>query len=117
MPRPEFSPGPPTEVVGGDDIRGVYDGLATAPGDADTPPPVAALDLPTFPLCPADRYRFTRWVERDHPEQFVAAELYDHRADPQENQNIANEPTNAALIAQLTEQWKKGWRAAGPSKP
>jgi iduronate 2-sulfatase len=63
-----------------------------------------------------DRYRFTRWVERDNPDRFVAAELYDHRTDPQENQNIADDPANAALVGQLTEQWKKGWRGAGPSK-
>jgi iduronate 2-sulfatase len=61
-----------------------------------------------------DRYRFTRWVERDNPEKVAALELYDHRADPQENQNIADDPANAGLVAQLTDQWKKGWRGAKP---
>jgi arylsulfatase A-like enzyme len=64
-----------------------------------------------------DRYRFTRWVERDHPDRFVAAELYDHQIDPQENQNIAEDSANAALVDRLTDQWKKGWRGAAPPKP
>jgi hypothetical protein len=64
-----------------------------------------------------DRYRFTRWVEREHPERVVAVELYDHRTDPRETQNIADDPANAALVARLTEQWLKGWRGAVPTRP
>jgi hypothetical protein len=30
---------------------------------------------------------------------------------------IAVAPANAALVAQLTEQWKKGWRGAVPRTP
>ena len=64
-----------------------------------------------------DRYRFTRWVQKYDHSKVDAVELYDHATDPQENVNIANEPQNAALVAQLTEQWLKGWRGAVPPKP
>jgi iduronate 2-sulfatase len=63
-----------------------------------------------------DRYRFTRWVERTNHEKVAAIELYDHQTDPQENVNVANDPTNAALVGQLTEQWIKGWRGAMPNR-
>lgn len=59
-----------------------------------------------------DRYRFTRWVERNDHTKAVAVELYDHQTDPQENTNIANDPKNGALVAQLTAQWEKGWQGA-----
>lgn len=55
-----------------------------------------------------DRYRFTRWVYRSDPSKVDAVELYDHRTDPQENVNIANDPKNAALVERLTAQWMKG---------
>jgi iduronate 2-sulfatase len=64
-----------------------------------------------------DRYRFTRWVERDHPERVAAVELYDHQTDPDENRNVADDPANAALVGRLTEQWLQGWRGAMPPKP
>jgi len=57
-----------------------------------------------------ERYRFTRWVHRDDHAKVDAVELYDHQTDPQENVNIAKDPKHAALVAQLTEQWQKGWR-------
>ena len=59
-----------------------------------------------------DRYRFTRWVERDNHSKVDAVELYDHETDPQENTNIANEPANEALVKKLTAQWRAGWKGA-----
>jgi iduronate 2-sulfatase len=59
-----------------------------------------------------DRYRFTRWVNRNEHTKVDAIELYDHQTNPQENTNIANDPKNAALVAQLTAQWEKGGRDA-----
>ena len=59
-----------------------------------------------------DRYRFTRWVDRNDHTKVDAVELYDHQTDPQENVNIANAPENAELVARLTEQWQQGWRGA-----
>jgi arylsulfatase A-like enzyme len=49
-----------------------------------------------------DRYRYVEW--RDKSGQLVARELYDHAADPQENQNVADQPENAALLEQLGKQ-------------
>jgi hypothetical protein len=43
-----------------------------------------------------------------------AVELYDHQADPQENQNLAGEPAREALVEQLMKQWRAGWRGALP---
>ena len=59
-----------------------------------------------------DRHRFTVWVDSKDHSKVDAIELYDEQTDPQENTNIANDPANAALIAQLMEQWKKGWQGA-----
>ncbi len=59
-----------------------------------------------------DRYRFTRWVDRNDPAVVDAIELYDHQTDPQENTNIANEPANKALVEKLTAQSLAGWKAA-----
>jgi iduronate 2-sulfatase len=61
-----------------------------------------------------DRYRMTVWVQRDNHDQVDFVELYDHQSDPQENTNVAHRPVNAALVKQLMEQWKAGWKAARP---
>ena len=61
-----------------------------------------------------DRYRFTAWLHRDDHSKVAALELYDHRADPQENQNLAKRTEHAALVAQLTNQLRAGWKAAAP---
>ncbi len=61
-----------------------------------------------------DRHRFTIWVDAKDHAKVDAIELYDHQSDPQENTNVANDPANAATVAQLTAQWKKGWQAAKP---
>ncbi len=60
------------------------------------------------------RFRFTVWVGRDDHAKVDAIELYDHEADPQENTNLAQVPGNAALVAQLMNQWKSGWPGARP---
>jgi len=62
-----------------------------------------------------DRYRFTVWVDRQDHAKVEAVELYDHRSDPQENQNIAKAPANADLVNRLMAQWKQGWQAAKPA--
>jgi iduronate 2-sulfatase len=61
-----------------------------------------------------DRYRFTVWVDRNDHTKVDATELYDHQTDPQENYNLAKKPENAELVAQLMQQWKKGWQGAKP---
>ncbi len=57
-----------------------------------------------------DRYRLTRWLRPDGSE--VARELYDHQIDPQENENIAENPEQADLLADLAKQQLAGWKAA-----
>jgi iduronate 2-sulfatase len=54
-------------------------------------------------------------VDRIDHSKLEGVELYDHKEDPQENINIANRPTNQALVEQLTTQWQKGWKAARPA--
>ena len=61
------------------------------------------------------RHRFTAWVPRAEPHAIEAVELYDHAVDPQENVNIAARPENAALVEQLTAQWRLGWKGARPA--
>jgi arylsulfatase A-like enzyme len=62
-----------------------------------------------------DRYRFTLWVARNDHSQVDAIELYDHRVDPQENDNVAGNPENAELVKDLTAKLKAGWKAAAPT--
>ena len=61
-----------------------------------------------------DRYRLTRWVDRDNHEKVDAVELYDHHTDPQENQNVAADPAHSETLKQLTQQLLVGWRGAKP---
>ena len=63
-----------------------------------------------------DRYRFTVWVGRKDHDQLDAIELYDHQNDPQENNNIAKEPSNTALVQKLMMQWRCGWQGAKPPR-
>ncbi len=58
------------------------------------------------------RYRFTQWMRRN---KLGGIELYDHKSDPQENINIANDPENTELVKQLTDQLKAGWSKAIPT--
>jgi arylsulfatase A-like enzyme len=57
-------------------------------------------------------YRFIEWTGKKSPKPVY--ELYDEKADPQENTNIANKPENKALVAKLAEQLHAGWKAALP---
>jgi iduronate 2-sulfatase len=61
-----------------------------------------------------DRYRFTRWVLRDDPSKIEAVEMYDHKVDPQENQNIADVSENQELVKQLHKQMDSGWKGNLP---
>lgn len=62
-----------------------------------------------------DRYRFTAWKDKKTG-KVAATELYDHETDPAENDNIADIPANATLVAQLQRQLDAGWRDAVPPK-
>jgi arylsulfatase A-like enzyme len=59
-----------------------------------------------------DRYRYVEW--KNKAGEIVARELYDHKTDPQENENVADKPEQAKIIAKLGAQMKAGWQAAKP---
>ncbi|HEV8605483.1 MAG TPA: sulfatase [Tepidisphaeraceae bacterium] len=61
-----------------------------------------------------DRYRFTRWVQRNDPSKIEAVELYDHSVDPQENQNLAEASENKDLVGQLHRRMNAGWKGNLP---
>ncbi len=46
-----------------------------------------------------DRWRFVRWRKRGVPDVY---ELYDHQADPAENQNLAGRPEYGATVKELS---------------
>jgi iduronate 2-sulfatase len=56
-----------------------------------------------------ERWRYTEWDEGRQ-----GAELYDHRADPGEADNLAGDGRHAAVRAELRELLRRGWRAALP---
>ena len=58
------------------------------------------------------RYRYTEWVVAG--KDWKEIELYDYEKDPAGNVNAARDPANAALLRQLGEQLRQGWRAALP---
>lgn len=60
-----------------------------------------------------DQYRYTEWANQKTGE-LVGVELYDHKADPQEDFNIALKAENADLTASLSKKLKDGWKAALP---
>ncbi|MFQ5569189.1 MAG: sulfatase [Rhodothermales bacterium] len=60
-----------------------------------------------------DRHRYVEWMNWDTKE-YVAYELYDHRTDPDENENIAGVPEQAALVEVLSKKLRAGWQAALP---
>ena len=58
-----------------------------------------------------ETHRLTRWVDRASPDQEIAVELYDHRADPHETRNVASDPAHAKerseLLTRLAGQRKR----------
>jgi iduronate 2-sulfatase len=64
-----------------------------------------------------DRYRFTRWSKVAAPEEYDTIELYDHNADPAENDNVAGRPVYAAAVRDLSARLTAGWQAALPPAP
>ncbi|WP_133795697.1 sulfatase [Prosthecobacter fusiformis] len=61
-----------------------------------------------------DRWRYTEWKNPKGME--AGTELYDHKADPQETVNLAALPEHAKVIQVLSNQIKKGWKAALPKE-
>lgn len=59
-----------------------------------------------------DRYRYVRWLDKQG--QLAAEELYDHQADPAENENLAGRPEHRALLEQLGQQWSDLAKSPAP---
>lgn len=57
-----------------------------------------------------ERYRYTEWGKNGSR----GIELYDYEVDPDETVNIAMQPENAELVAQLSGRLHAGWQAALP---
>ncbi|MEO1529934.1 MAG: sulfatase, partial [Planctomycetota bacterium] len=65
-----------------------------------------------------ERYHYVEWRTWDHVNgvsgELKATELYDHRLDPDENQNISVDEQNQELLVELASRLKRGWKAAKP---
>lgn len=48
----------------------------------------------------SERYRYIEWID-ESTGKIAAQELYDHNADPDENENVAGRAENAALLEKL----------------
>lgn len=49
-----------------------------------------------------DRYRYSEWRDKDG--KVTARMLYDHKVDPGENKNIAEDPASREIVANLAKQ-------------
>lgn len=58
-----------------------------------------------------DRYRIVIWTDyRDAAAEQIDVELYDHRQDPNETHNIANQYPQ--VVSELLGQFKAGWKSS-----
>ena len=67
-----------------------------------------------------DQYRYTEWVHFTGPPLYqpkwnvsYGTELYDHKRDPEENWNRADDPAYKDIRLTLSSQLHAGWRAVG----
>jgi hypothetical protein len=58
-------------------------------------------------------FRYTEWQNRETGE-VMASELYDHRKDPKENENVSARPEYEQDVQRLSRMLERGWRAALP---
>jgi hypothetical protein len=61
-----------------------------------------------------DDFRYTEWRNRKNIARVVARELYDHRQDHDENENVAENAAHAKTVQELAEKMRAGWKAARP---
>ncbi|MCB1089555.1 MAG: DUF4976 domain-containing protein, partial [Verrucomicrobiae bacterium] len=59
-----------------------------------------------------ERYRYVEW--RGPKGALLAKELYDHRSDPEETENLAERAEYAGTIDLLSRQLEAGWKSALP---
>ena len=73
--------------------------------------PVTAFDLPYYGVR-TDRYKYIHWSFNDE-NGAAEVELYDLKNDPDELNNIAKDPANAAIVADLEAQASRLRTCAG----
>ena len=68
-----------------------------------------------------DVFRYTEWAKFEYAPDYkpdwkhlFGVELYDHSNDPEENHNMALEPSYAKIVKELSEQLHAGWRNVLP---
>ena len=71
-----------------------------------------------------EQYRYTEWVHFTGPPLYqpkwnvsYGTELYDHKKDPEENWNRADDPAYQDLRLTLSSQLHAGWRAVNKKEP
>lgn len=62
-----------------------------------------------------DHYRYVEWRKRDGS-AVVARELYDHRTDPAEDRNVADDPANKAVVERHAKILAAGWQGNAPPR-
>lgn len=60
-----------------------------------------------------EHWRYTEWTEK---KDRVGAELYDHRTDPREFTNRADDPKYAERVAELRQLLEQGWKRTLPPR-
>jgi hypothetical protein len=61
-----------------------------------------------------DKFRYTEWHDRKDPARIEARELYDHRQNHDENENVIDSARYAEKAQEMAAKMKAGWRAARP---
>jgi arylsulfatase A-like enzyme len=61
-----------------------------------------------------DEFRYTEWRDRKNMARVVARELYDHRRNDDENENVVDNAEHSKTVRELAEKMRAGWKAARP---
>jgi len=61
-----------------------------------------------------DQFRYTEWRSRKNLTRVVARELYDHRQNHDENENVINQAKYTKIVEKMATKMEAGWKAARP---
>lgn len=101
------------------------EGTSLAPLLVEPARPWKTAAFSVYPRGPKEHGRLMGWAVRTADRRYVEwrkvaggevvlRELYDHRTDPDENVNVADEPAQAAAVAEMAAILKSGWKGAAP---